>query len=267
MQKIIMLGTGNGVAMDLYNTCFVIQNEIGNFLVDTGGSIELIKRLNQVNIDYKTIHHIFLSHSHTDHILGLIWLFRKISLDIKMGETIEPINIYCNDVVYNSIKEVLKYFFPSKFIDLIDNLVNYIVLDDGDKYSITGIEYTFFDVKAKSTKQFGFECILNNKKFSFLPDETLTPVLYDRFKNFDYVMHEAFCLDSEEKIYHAFLKNHSTTRNVCEVMNELGIKNLILYHTEESHKERRKELYTKEAQEYFNGNVIVPNDLEIIEIN
>ncbi len=50
-------------------------------------------------------------------------------------------------------------------------------------------------------------------------------------------------------------------------MNKLNVKNLIIYHTEESHKEKRKELYTEEAQNYFNGHVIVPNDLEIIEIN
>ena len=49
-------------------------------------------------------------------------------------------------------------------------------------------------------------------------------------------------------------------------MNKLNIKNLILYHTEESHGIERKELYTKEGQENFNGNVIVPNDLEVIEI-
>ena len=48
-----MLGTGNGGTIDLYNTCFVIQNDKRNFLVDTGGSIEIIKRLNEVNIDYK----------------------------------------------------------------------------------------------------------------------------------------------------------------------------------------------------------------------
>ena len=134
-----MLGTGSGAVMNLYNTCFIIQNETGNFLVDTGGSIELIKRLNKINIDYKSIHHIFLSHCHTDHVFGLIWLFRKISLDIKMGEKIDPIHIYCNDVVYNSIKEALKYFFPDKFIDLIDNIVNYVVLDDGESISQSGI--------------------------------------------------------------------------------------------------------------------------------
>ena len=32
------------------------------------------------------------------------------------------------------------------------------------------------------------------------------------------------------------------------------------------HNEKRKELYTKEAQAFFNGNVIVPDDLETIEI-
>lgn len=49
-------------------------------------------------------------------------------------------------------------------------------------------------------------------------------------------------------------------------MNELNVKNLILYHTEESHGEDRKKLYTKEAQDSFNGNIIVPDDMEVIEI-
>lgn len=83
-NRIVMLGTGNGGTINLYNTCFVIQNDIGNFLVDTGGSIEIIKRLEQVNIDYKNIKNIFLSHSHTEHILGLFWLFKNIMQKNRM---------------------------------------------------------------------------------------------------------------------------------------------------------------------------------------
>ena len=49
-------------------------------------------------------------------------------------------------------------------------------------------------------------------------------------------------------------------------MNKLEVKNLILYHTEDSHGIERKELYTNEGQENFNGKVIVPNDLESIDI-
>ncbi len=267
MNKIIMLGVGNGGPLELYNTCFVVQNENGNFLVDTGGSIEIIKRLNESNIDYKGIKHIFISHSHTDHILGLFWYFKKINRYVIHGEITEKINLYCNDAVYEAIKGVSKYILPEKVMKAIYSIVDFKVLQDGDKYNINGVDYTFFDIQAKGTKQYGFECILNNKKFAFLGDETLNPLLYDRFRDYDYVMHEAFCLDSEEYIFHAYEKNHSTTKSVSEVMNKLNIKNLILYHTEESHKDKRKELYTKEAQDYFNGRVIVPDDLETIEIN
>ncbi len=266
MNKIIMLGTGNGGTMNLYNTCFVIQNENGNFLIDAGGSIEIIKKLNQVDIDYKSIRHIFISHSHTDHILGIFWLFKKISKNVVNGDIKEKINLYCNDVVFQAIREVSKYVLPDKLMNAIYSIVDFKVLNDGDKYNINGVDYTFFDIQAKGTKQFGFECSLNNKKLAFLGDETLNPNLYDRIKNFDYVMHEAFCLDSEENIFHAYEKKHSTARSVSKVMNKLDIRNLILYHTEESHKDERKKLYTEEAQSYFNGNVIVPNDLEIIEI-
>ena len=49
-------------------------------------------------------------------------------------------------------------------------------------------------------------------------------------------------------------------------MNDLKVKNLILYHTEETHGNDRKRLYTEEAQSVFDGNIIVPNDMEIIII-
>lgn len=266
MTKIIMLGAGNGGTLDLYNTCFVIKNDDGDFLVDTGGSIEIINRLNRANIDYKSIRNIFISHSHTDHILGLFWLFKRISRIAMKGEIKEKINLYCNDVVFEAIKEVSKHILPSKLMDAIYNVVDFKVLKDGDSYNINGIEYTFFDIQARGTKQFGFECIVNEKRVMFLGDETLNPNLYEKVKKADYVMHEAFCLDSEEDIFHAYEKNHSTAKSASEVMNTLEVKNLILYHTEDSHGTERKLLYTKEAQESFHGNVIVPDELEIIEI-
>lgn len=261
-----MLGTGNGGTLELYNTCFIIQNDNKNFLIDTGGSIEIIKRLQQINIDYKDLRHIFISHNHTDHILGLFWLFKRLGVAAMHGKIKEKISIYCNDIVYKTIREVSKYILPDKLMKAIYDTVDFIILNNGDTHNINGINYTFFDTKARGTKLFGFECIINNKKLAFLGDETIKPNLYNKIKDFDYVMHEAFCLDSEENIFHAYEKNHSTAKNVSEIMNKLNIKNLILYHTEESHKEKRKELYTKEAQKFFNGKVIVPNDLESIEL-
>lgn len=140
------------------------------------------------------------------------------------------------------------------------------MLNDCDKYTVNGVNYEFFDILAKGTKQYGFECNLDQNRFIFLGDETLNPLLNERIQNADYVMHEAFCLDSEEQIFHAYEKNHSTALSVAKMMNELAVSNLILYHTEESHGMDRKRLYTEEAQSVFKGNIIVPNDLETIQL-
>lgn len=266
MEKIIMLGTGNGGTLKLYNTCFVIQNDNGNFLIDTGGSIEIINRLKKANINIADIKHIFISHSHTDHILGLIWMFKKIGTAYINGEIETNINIYCNDVVYESIIEVSRHILSEKIVKAILKIVDFHILNDGEQIEINGIKYTFFDIQARGTKQFGFECNINEKRLVFLGDETLNPNLYERVRKSDYVMHEAFCLDSEENIFHAYEKNHSTAKSASKVMNDLEVKNLILYHTEESHGDGRKKLYTKEGKENFDGNIYVPDDLEVIEL-
>lgn len=264
MEKIIMLGVGHGATLDLYNTCFVIQNEGGNFLIDTGGSIEIVKRLNQMNIELSSIKDIFVSHSHTDHLLGLIWMFKRMAT-LKLDSN-HKVNLYCNDVTYDAIIKVAEQVLAEGLIKKVFSNFNIQILTDGNKKIIHNIEYTFFDIRAKGPKQYGFECTLNNKKLVFLGDEPLNKELFDRVKNSDYVMHEAFCLDSEQDIFHPYEKNHSTAKSACEVMNELNVKNIILYHTEESHKEKRKELYIEEGKKYFNGNVLVPNDLEILEL-
>lgn len=261
-----MLGTGNGGTLNLYNTCFVIRNEQGDFLIDTGGSVEIRKRLNQVGINLEEIKNIFISHSHTDHILGLIWMFKKISIMAMHGEITEKINIFCNEEVYEAIKGVSSYVLPTVFMESIYSITNFILLKDGDKCSINGVEYEFFDIRAKGTKQFGFECILDGNKFIFLGDETINLALKERVRGADYVTHEAFCLDIEEKIFHPYEKNHSTALSAAKTMNELDVKNLILYHTEESHGSERKRLYTEEAESVFNGNIIVPDDLEEIHL-
>ena len=265
VTKITMLGTGNGGTLDLYNTCFVIQNKQGVFLIDTGGSIEIIKRLKQSGIKLEEMKNIFISHSHTDHILGLIWMFKKMSRMAMHGNIKEKIHIYCNDVVYEAIRGISSYVLPSVLMEAIDNITDFVVLNDGDKHTINGIDYEFFDILAKGTKQFGFECMLDGNRFVFLGDETLNPLLNERVRNADYVTHEAFCLDREENIFHAYEKNHSTALSAAKTMNELSVKNLILYHTEESHGVDRKRLYLEEAQSVFNGNVIVPDDLEEIQ--
>ena len=47
---------------------------------------------------------------------------------------------------------------------------------------------------------------------------------------------------------------------------KLGVKNLILYHTEDKNIERRKELYLAEGRPCFSGELYVPEDLEVFKL-
>ena len=265
MEKIIMLGTGHGFVLNLYNTCFILENGNENLLIDTGGGIDIVKNLEKKGYKLTDIHNIFISHCHTDHILGLMWIIKGVAKKL-ISVDIEPLNIYCNEEVSISIKNMCKSVFPDKIIKAVEENINIYILHDEETLEIAGEKITFFDVHPKGNQLYGFETNLNNgKKLIFLGDETCNPILYDRLKEADYVMHEAFCLDKEEQIFKAYEKHHSTVKSVCEFMQPLNIKNLILFHTEDTH-EDKKGLYTAEAREYFDGNVIVPNDLDEIEL-
>lgn len=263
MEKIIMLGTGHGFVWNLYNTCFLLENGEYNLLVDTGGGIEIVKNLEKIGYKITDIQNIFISHCHTDHILGLLWILKKMSGLFSKGYD-KSFNIYCNYEVANSIKGLYSTVFPDVRVKAIDKKINIHILHDEENINIAGENITFFDVHAKGNLLYGFETILNNgTKLIFLGDETCNPILYDRLKDADYVMHEAFCLDAEESKFKAYEKHHSTVKSVCESMQPLNIKNLILFHTEDTH-ENKKELYTNEAKMYYSGNVIVPDDLDEI---
>jgi ribonuclease Z len=56
-------------------------------------------------------------------------------------------------------------------------------------------------------------------------------------------------------------------RDACQLAEDLGVRNLVLYHTEDKNLANRKRLYTAEGKQYFAGNLFVPDDLERIEIS
>ena len=45
------------------------------------------------------------------------------------------------------------------------------------------------------------------------------------------------------------------------------MKNLVLFHTEDTAMDSRKERYTAEAAEHFKGGVFVPDDFDRIDID
>lgn len=43
------------------------------FLVDAGGGNGILSQLDKAGIPLESIHNIFVTHTHNDHILGMVW--------------------------------------------------------------------------------------------------------------------------------------------------------------------------------------------------
>ena len=85
-MKLTMLGTGNALATECYNTCFLIENTVHLFMVDGGGGNGVLHQISCAGYDWMDIRHILVTHRHIDHLLGVIWMVRMICQFMDHGE-------------------------------------------------------------------------------------------------------------------------------------------------------------------------------------
>ena len=136
---------------------------------------------------------------------------------------------------------------------------------DGDSLSIEDLKLTCFDIHSTKEKQFGFLATLpEGKRLCCLGDEPYNPVNEQYAKDADWLLAESFCLYDHRDIFKPYEKSHVTVKDAAEQAESLGVKNLVIYHTEDKNIVHRKELYTAEAMAHYPGNVFVPEDLETI---
>ena len=266
MEKLNILGTGSAMALDCYNTCFTLENSNGeHILVDTGGGLQIIKQLRDAKIDFRKIHNIILSHKHTDHILGMFWIMRYSRSFFCNNNYDGNLNIYMHKELESTIRKIMFEVLPQKFTKLIDDRIIFNIVEDKQEVKILDYNIKFLDIQAKKDKQFGFKTRLENgKTLVFLGDETFEEKLRAEVENADWLLHDALCMESEADIYKPHEKMHSTVKTASEIATSLNVKNLVLYHANDKYLENRKRLYTEEAKQYFNGNIYVPNDLDVI---
>ena len=269
--QITMLGTGNATVSQIYNTCFVLQTPSTLMLVDAGGGNGILAQLKKVNVQISDIHHLFVTHAHTDHVLGVIWVIRMVA-QCKGYEGL--LHVYGNDKVMKVIKTIIDMILAKKQLTKVAERVVFYQLEDGDCFEVGDMKLECFDIQSTKEKQFGFRAELPSSSdesgkplvLACLGDEPYNEQNRRYIVGADWMMCEAFCLYADRDTFKPYEKCHSTALDAGKLAEELGVKNLILYHTEEKTLANRKENYTREAAENFKGRIFVPDDLEVIEL-
>ena len=265
MNEILtVLGTGNALATRCYNTCFAIQNAAAEILlVDAGGGNGILRQLQAAALDAAAIHHIILTHAHCDHMLGLVWMVRKIGTLIRTGKYEGSLTIHCAEKNEARLRAMCEATLEQRFCSLFGDRILFSSVEDGAVHQIYDYAVTFFDIHSTKEQQYGFTTVLENgKKFVCLGDEPYNPLCASYVEGAKWLLSEAFCLYADRDRFRPYEKHHSTAMDAAKLAEELGAEDLVLWHTEDHTIDTRKVSYTAEAKAHFSGRVHVPEDLE-----
>ncbi len=287
-MKLTMLGTGCAQVTACYNTCFVLSEEgtagaPSYFLVDGGGGSQILSRLKDARIDWRSVRDIFLTHKHMDHILGVLWMARMICQGIHRRQYEGEARIYGHADVLQALRILAEQVLNEGELACLDVVgqtgsigahafaggrLRLIPVKDQEEKEILGHRMLFFDTGSAKALQMGFSMELAEPdvKLTCCGDETCRPRNYALAEGSHWLFHEAFCLHSQADRFRPYERGHSTVMDACMLAEKLEVDNLLLYHTEDQTIQMRKGLYTAEGRRYFHGGLFVPDDLEVLSL-
>lgn len=262
-----MLGTGHALVTQIYNTCFTIRSDNTLFMTDTGGGNGILRQLKEAGTDLCSLEHLFITHAHTDHLLGAPWLMRSIAGLIRSGRHRGTFTVYSHAKVLEIINYLLLELFSKRDLEICKEHLQLVEIKEGQELGVGDFKLVSFDIQSTKALQYGYRLTLpDGKVVVCLGDEPFNEHCRPWAENADYLLCEAFCLKRDVEIYKPYQKNHSTAWDAGRRAADLKARSLVLYHSEEETLEDRWENYTREAAENFRGHVYAPLDLESIEL-
>ena len=263
-NRLTILGTGNAVVTRCYNTCFILHSEHSSLMVDAGGGNGILSQLEKAHESLADISHLFVTHAHTDHILGVVWVLRMVASGKGCSGTF---HVWGNDKVMRVLHTITDLTFSRKHLSALAERVAFHELKDGDSFMAGDISVTCFDIHSTKEKQFGFRATMpDGLVVACLGDEPYNEANRALVEHADWLLSEAFCLYADRDRFRPYEKHHSTALDAGRLAAELGVKHLLLYHTEDKTLATRRTAYAAEAAREFGGEVCVPDDLDIVEL-
>lgn len=265
-MKINILGTGAGTMETRYKTCiFVPLDERNNLILDTGGGTEIITQFAKAKIDPVCVNHVFISHLHFDHCLGLPAFLFYLATDRK-EERPEKMRIYSNSRIINGLKKLLLIVGAGALERWGEKLI-WIETEAEKSINLTNNSslITFLAKGREELEEDDLSCLIKiskpKKAILFTGDTAPNERLEKYAQGVDLLIHDATLTNKKADLAHKH--GHSTSRDAGELAQRAKVKQLVLTHF---YKDQLVKESLEEAKKYFSGPVYVAEDFWEIEI-
>jgi ribonuclease Z len=237
-MDIIFLGTsGHGITNRRSLPALIIDKKI---LLDCGEGT--VSALNSNQIPVKNIKHIFLSHLHADHWMGLISLLWQIGI---YEQCYPAPKIYVPIGMKAHIEAILDHSFsPLHKLNFDPEISELSIISSSlelENYSISWIQVQHDPI----CYAYKF-----NNEIIFSGDTGPCKALNSFIKEIPRLVHEATMPDSYTDFAHKV--NHSTPIDCAKIAKSAGVKKLYLYHLPDISEEQEMS-FISDAQTIFSS--------------
>jgi ribonuclease Z len=258
VAKIIFLGTAAAVASrHRDNTSLLILEGKDKILVDCAGSP--VTKLDKVKVDFRNIQNIFLTHTHPDHIYGIISLIHSRYI------LHDKINIYSHPKTLQTVKSLLNALKLNNTAKYPKIYFNPIEVSRYPFYNSQEIRSWVIPTK-HSFESLGFKFIFKNKITCIFSSDTAFNLRILKYASTcDYLIHDCYAPSYVFKKYPQLTKMHTSSLKLGILAKEIKAKVLIPIHFATEINYSLTEI-KKEIRMNFKGRIIIPRDLEILKL-
>jgi ribonuclease Z len=261
MMQVTFLGTSAAIPTSTRSLpAILIKHEGHRYLVDCGEGTQL--RLMQAGESLK-IPHIFLTHDHLDHILGLGGLL--FSLSLRRMEPVPSVSIYGGNAALKRAR-TLATMIRSNEKSQSHIELNYVEITPGIAFEDDRLAVTAFLTNHRKRHCFGYVFQSKGKsgvKVVFTGDTGYMDSLIEVAGGADCLVSEAnFALDKEAV---AIKVGHLTAVQAASIAAKAKVKCLMLNHVSREYANDVGTILT-EAQTVF-PNTLLPSDLDRFQVD
>jgi len=255
--SLTILGSSSAVPTASRNTTAHVLNAHERFyLIDCGEGTQ--SQIRKYHIRLGSIHHVFISHLHSDHMLGLFGLLSTLSLLGRKSELVLYGPQKLEEIITSHFKlmpDTLMY--PLKFVALPDTGLNMIhedktltVYSFPVKHRIPAWGFIF-----RERINHGTNTGMEGRTYVYCTDTLFNPDFSDWFRDCDLLYHEAtYC---QAHLSRAVSTAHSTALQAGEMARLSNVRQLLIGHFSARYKDIS--LMLNEAQSVF------PNTLAAVD--